>query len=253
MTSIYKFLLEKSAEGEIITGHSYAVYINLFLLFIVISQRGLSMRLNKQFATFYGIVLGDGCLSKVGKHHFISISGHKKDDYAFFVKINPIINNIRNKETNFRMRRKYGKIEFNFCDKKLFEKLASISFPVGKKVTQLIINYKFNNFKRFVIKGLFATDGSLVLTNNNGTLYPRLEISSISKGLLEQVSAYLKLKGIKSKVYISKKYQNNWNTLFRLQSNGQTNLLLFRRKIGFLNPKHEDRFHQYKKSVGGGI
>ena len=210
------------------------------------------MKLNKKFATFYGILLGDGCLSRCGKGYFISIVGHKKDDLSFFIKIKPLIKSVRGKQTPFRIREKYGKVEYNFSDKNLFQNFTNLEFPVGKKGTNLKISKSLKQYQKEVIKGIFSTDGSLVITNNNGTIYPRLEISGISRVLLEQIKEYYDSIGIKSHIYISKKYTNTWNALYRLQSNGKKNLFLFKEKIGFLNPKHEEKFRKYEKTAGGG-
>jgi len=63
--------------------------------------------------------------------------------------------------------------------------------------------------------------------------------------LLEQVKIELDKFNIKGNVYLSKKYENNWNNLYRLQINGKKNLIKFREKIGFFNPKHEKKFQYF--------
>ena len=45
------------------------------------------MMINENFALFYGILLGDGCLSKVGKCRFISISCNFHSDQPFINSI----------------------------------------------------------------------------------------------------------------------------------------------------------------------
>ena len=45
----------------------------------------MSLKINKNFAVLYGVMLGDGCLSLVHKmKKFISITGNKLDDIPFF-------------------------------------------------------------------------------------------------------------------------------------------------------------------------
>jgi hypothetical protein len=211
--------------------------------------------MNSEFATLYGILLGDGCLSTNGKGYFISICGHAEDDYSFFQAIRPLISLIRMKNTPFRIRKEQGKVEYNFSDKKLFYHLISVGFPVGKKGVDLEINPVFEDYKKEVISGIFATDGCLVITKNNGIIYPRIEISSISQTLLKQIRSYLNSISIKSGIYISKKASGHWNKLYRLQSNGNKNLTLFESSIGFLNPKHKKKYGDYtqKYNAGEGI
>ncbi|PIZ50590.1 hypothetical protein COY27_06625 [Candidatus Woesearchaeota archaeon CG_4_10_14_0_2_um_filter_33_13] len=197
------------------------------------------MKITKDLALVYGVLLGDGCLSKIRNHSFISITCNIHSDKAFLEKIKPFLEKLRQKPIKLYERKKYGKIEINFSDKKLFNQFLKSSFPVGKKGPNLIVPDRMLPFLKEIINGYFATDGSLVITNNNGIKYPRLEFSSISKSLLQQVQKFLKTLEITGNIYISKRYSNNWNTLYRLQINGKTNLKLFKNNIGFINPKHE--------------
>ncbi len=205
--------------------------------------------INNDLALIYGILLGDGCLCRSGKyHHIISIVGHIEDDYPFLNNIKPILEKIKGNVVKLRKRHSKGAIEINFSHKKTFFLFKDLGFPVGKKGINLKISNKFDeNFYRYIIQGYFATDGCLVLTNNNGTLYPRIEFSSISKPLLKQVLEYLNKNGMKGALYISHKYENNHNTLYRIQFNGKKNLKTFIEKIGFVNPKHDRKFEYYKK------
>ena len=194
-----------------------------------------------EFALIYGIMIGDGCISRSGKKYFISICGNIKDDPMFFERvIIPKLSKIRGKEIRYRRREKYGKIEINFSDKSLFTKFRTYGFPVGHK-RNISIPRKFLMNKVFikkVIAGIFATDGSIPLVRNNGILYPRLEFRSISRKLLKQIQVVLFEAGMKGGLY--KKF-------YRLQYNGIKQLLLFKKRIGFVNPKHSERVSQFLK------
>ena len=203
-------------------------------------------RFNRDLALLYGVMLGDGCLSRGKKAFFISICGHMKDDVNFFEKIEGIITKIRGKETKYRFRKNQGKIEYNFSDKKLFSTFKDLGFPVGKKGPELKIPSRLpDRLLIYAIRGYFATDGSVVLANNNGTLYPRLEIKSISKVLVCQVQSFLEKYEIPAKIYLTKVADGQ--DIYRLQVNGYVNGLKFHDCIGFYNPKHETRFLEYKK------
>ena len=201
-------------------------------------------KINKNFALLYGILLGDGCISSSSSKYFISVVGNIYDDIHFYEKIViPLFNGFRDKNTVYRKRPKYGKIEINFSDKDLFQYIRSVGFPVGKKGTKLLIPNKLRKYTKEVIAGLFATDGSLVLTDNNGILYPRIEIRSLSRKMLEQTRDFLNMNGLNGYVYKVKEK----SIMYRLQFNGRKNLFKFRKKIGFINPKHEDKFNRYIK------
>ncbi|MBD3249658.1 hypothetical protein GF336_06450 [Candidatus Woesearchaeota archaeon] len=203
----------------------------------------------KDLALLYGVMLGDGCLSKSGRAHFIVVSGHMNDDINFFKKILPIFTKIRKKECKISYKKNENTIEINFSDKKLFDIFREIGMPIGKKGISLKISERFDKklYNR-LIKGYFATDGCLVITNNNGILYPRIEFSSISKKILTQTKSYLESIGMKGGLYISHQPNGKWNTLYRTQFNGKNNLEIFRSKIRFINPKHEEKYKNWKKS-----
>ena len=90
---------------------------------------------------------------------------------------------------------------------------------------------------KYFVAGLFATDGCLALVNNNGTIYPRIEIRSISFVMLDQVRSLLVEYGMRGNVYNIKK-----DSSFRLEFPGKSNMDIFRESVGFVNPKHEEKY-----------
>ncbi|MBR9700113.1 hypothetical protein GOV09_06660 [Candidatus Woesearchaeota archaeon] len=208
-----------------------------------------------EFYILYGTMLGDGCLSRFGKHHYaLSISGHLTDDSPFLNKIAGILTKIRGKATPVRNRPKEGKVEINIADKELFTTFQNLGFPVGKKGNTLHIPTLINTDKyKYLIQGYFATDGCLVIANNNGIAYPRIEFSGISRKLLEQVLHYLIDIGMQGDLYVNKVYSNHYFTKYRLQFSGKRNLSVFISKIGFINPKHVEKYSNWKNDGGEGI
>ncbi len=205
-------------------------------------------KINKNFAIFYGILLDDGSLSLIRRNmKFITISSCIHDDGSFVHEIIvPILRKLRGKETNFKLSPKYGVIEFNFTDAKLFDFMASLGFPIGKKGNTINIPKLFyeRNLVKYVVQGYFAADGSLVLTKNPNLLYPRLEASSISKKLMKQICKFFNDSEINCKFYERKTKVWKWKQQYRIQSNGRKNLKIFARKIGFINPKHKERLNR---------
>ncbi|PIO08608.1 hypothetical protein COU59_01010 [Candidatus Pacearchaeota archaeon CG10_big_fil_rev_8_21_14_0_10_34_12] len=228
----------------------------------------MNSAVDKSIALLYGIMLGDGCLSyytsRDGKKHFvISITGSYNDDLPFFEKILvPLVENIRGKTVKIIKRESNGRIDLNFHDKELFNYFKGLGFIVGKKGPSITIPKIFyeKNLIRHIIQGFFATDGSLVLTKNPNKFYPRLEIHTIHKYLMSQAHSYLVSIGMKGHIYDKKsKPDPRWKTFqqqYRFQFNGKENLLIFEKLIGFVNPKHHEKFvkflrydRQYNKAV----
>jgi len=105
----------------------------------------MDYQLNKGGALFYGIMLGDGCLShhqsKDGQDYFfISITCSYRDDQEFMKEILlPLTIKLREKNVNIKQRPEKGTVELNFTDKRLFQKIKGLNFPVGKKGPELAI------------------------------------------------------------------------------------------------------------------
>ena len=212
----------------------------------------MPLKLTKNFAILYGIMLGDGCLCLFNtRKKYVSISGSLADDKPFFENIiQPIIKTLINKQIPIKLRPYCGSLELNFVKNSLFDFIHSFGYPIGKKGNKLFIPLIFydKNLVKYVIRGFFATDGSLVLTDNNGTLYPRVEANGIAKDLIEEISIFLNSKGINCKFYESKRkihYWANCQQQYRLQINGRKNLKKFIKEIGFVNPKQIERLKYY--------
>ena len=205
---------------------------------------------SNEFALLYGIMLGDGCISKVGKkHYFISIVGNLKKEIPFYTNIIiPIVEDLIQRKINLRKRITHRKLEIIFSNKSLFFALKKIGFQVGKKGNKLSIPplFSFEKYK-YLIQGYFATDGSFVLCNNNGIVYPRIEFSGISNPLLTQVYEYLIKIGIKGYMYIKSTYpEKNQQKQWRLQFNGKENLDIFHELIGFVNKVDQEKYNSYQ-------
>lgn len=217
----------------------------------------MTLKLTKNFAILYGIMLGDGCLSLVlGKKKTISITGNSNDDIPFFNNIiKPILKGLINKDIPIKFRKNENTIDLNFVNKKLFDFIHSYGFPIGKKGNQLFIPKIFYDEKlvKYILQGFFATDGSLVLTDNNGTLYPRVEANGVAKILIKEISDYLNSVGIKSNFYLAKRRVQigylNLQEQYRIQINGKDNLKKYVKFIGFVNPKQIEKLNYYYKKM----
>lgn len=212
----------------------------------------MRLDVNRNFALLYGIMLGDGCLSLYkGRKKFISITGSMVDDVPFFETIiQPVFKSLIHKEIQIKFRKSSRSIDFNFVNHGLFDFISSFGFPVGKKGDRLFIPKMFydKSLVKYVIRGFFATDGSLVITDNNGTIYPRVEANGISKNLLTEISVFLNARGINCKFYDAKRKASSsygGERQYRLQMNGKSNLKKFVKEVGFVNPKQIDKLNKY--------
>ena len=85
----------------------------------------------------------------------------------------------------------------------------------------------------YVLRGYFDTDGCVVNTNNNGLIYPRMEMKVSPSPMQRQFTEILN------------KYHFNFGSYqigkgkVRIQLNGKKELAKWNEIIGFSNPKHQ--------------
>lgn len=215
--------------------------------------------MNEKEALLLGIILGDGCIGVYDNNHQykIQITGHATDDKEFLLNVvKPLLKEIFNKNFRVSERRRCKAIDLIAYSKEIFDiinKKWGVEFGKGKKVfiaEQFVSN---PNIMKKIISGFFATDGSLVITNNNGVWYPRLEFQNTSYTILKQIRKFLASLGIKGGFYKMKRNKSIsfGKKIYRLQYNGVKNLLNFRKEIGFINPKHQLKFCEFKLEMLG--
>jgi len=125
--------------------------------------------------------------------------------------------------------------------KALFLALAHFGFPIGEKGQKLkipkqILNKKWD-IKKYVIRGLFDTDGYLFAKKHEGYRYPYISITTYSNILLNQV--YELLKEQKYPVY---KIRNEVNI------RGIQNTQRWMNDIGTSNEKHLIKYKYWLKN-----
>ena len=96
-----------------------------------------------------------------------------------------------------------------------------------------------------VIKGIFDTDGMIYLQPKYGKLYPRIEISTISKELGYQLNKFINQLGIRSTIYVWRKGHPNWNDAYKISVRGEKMLNKWMRIIEPHNSKHIKKFKFY--------
>lgn len=95
--------------------------------------------------------------------------------------------------------------------------------------------YLSKSLRKYVLRGLFDTDGSVVVTDNNGHKYPRLEIKISPSPMQNQIINIVTASGFNCNIYKLNKEK------VRLQINGVKELKRWKRLVGSNNPKHIKR------------
>ena len=189
--------------------------------------------MNKELAEFVGILLGDGSIDNKRQYR-IQITLNKTDlEYAKYI-IN-IINKISDVKIFLKSRKNENALDIQIFSKRFVNFLVDdIGMVPSPKWNRAVIPNVFlnNRFEKYVLRGYFDTDGSVVITNNNGVLYPRLEMKICPSPMRDSFIEILNRLGFKFGVYCIE------NNRTRLQMNGQGQLHKWLKEVGIKNPRY---------------
>lgn len=200
-----------------------------------------------KIAELIGILLGDGCLSLKSSgqsQNRLKISFNSKDDKEYISYVRELIRDIFNTEPILKFRHNENTADLFIFKKKIIDYLIDeIGLKLSPKWGNAIIpeEYTSKELGLLVIRGYFDTDGSVVLTNNNGTLYPRLEMKISPSPMQQQFIQILQDNGFKFGVYQIGRGK------VRVQLNGKGQLTKWRELIGFSNIKHTNKMNKVIK------
>jgi hypothetical protein len=197
---------------------------------------------NENLAEFWGILSGDGFLTKTGRVHRLGVCFHLKDDihYSRYVKL--LIKNLFNIEPTISIKKKETILYLLVHSKGITDFISENNFPIGIKKDKLKIPKWIANNNKFVkryLRGLIDTDGCLFYPKK-GTYkvnkYPVIEIKIHDKTFIKNIGTLINNLGFK---VVRQKY--------KIQLNGIQNLNKWLDVIGFKNIKHITRYLIWKK------
>lgn len=209
-------------------------------------QKPLNMDIsNTLFLEFYGVLLGDGWMSKLvyrGKTiNLIGISGNANKDKEFFIYLKRNIKTLFNRDAYLKYRPKYNSIELNFAHKELLKKMhEDLDFPIGEKIDleihDSIYNLGYEKMK-YVIRGILDTDGCVYFDKTPvGNPYPCLNLTMKAPRLMKQVFNMLINNGFKCML------QNRNGHAMQIILKGRKQLKKWMKEIGSSNPRNLNNF-----------
>ncbi len=133
--------------------------------------------------------------------------------------------------------------------KKAIEQLETIGLRFSPKWNRAIIPKQFTTGQRGlrVVRGYADTDGRVIVFNNNGTPYPRIEMKISPSPMQNQIIEILTKNGFEPRV------NDIGNGKVRIMISGKKKLMLWLRLIGFSNERNKRMVGRYlKKEDSGG-
>ena len=207
----------------------------------------VKIRQNRTFCEFYGAIMGDGCLSEYMvregyKKYVIILTTDRKRDWDYIRYLKSLVEKEFGIDAYIRDDIKHNVTRLEIRNKSLFDGMKRIGFPIGEKGRNLKIPNKLLilpwKVKKFIVRGLFDTDGSIFGKKNEGYKYPYICITSISSVLLNQLYLILRKQGYPC--YISSD---------DLLIKGIKNTKKWMSDIGTSNPKHKFKYDYWLKNA----
>lgn len=142
---------------------------------------------DRSLAEFVGIMLGDGSIAKyecsdgsgsikIQRVVKVTIS---KDEESYSRHVSALYQDLFGFEPAIHKRKNENTLDIRCFRKELFDYMTEeVGLRTAPKKRRAVVpeRYLQGKLSKYLLRGFFDTDGSLVLTDNNGTLYPRLEI-----------------------------------------------------------------------------
>lgn len=208
----------------------------------------VKINLNKNVCEFYGALMGDGCLSKCKVNrwyrYYIIFTGHKQLDKDYHENY---LNNLIKKEFQIKpyiqLIKNVNARKMTLFNISLFKELKKLGFPVGKKGQKLKIPNRLLklpwNLKKYLIRGIFDTDGCISARKDEGYKYPHIIITTSSKPLLGQLYKLLRERGYPAWITKSRR---------EIKIKGIKNTTKWMNDVGSSNLKHKFKYEYWVKN-----
>jgi hypothetical protein len=199
---------------------------------------------NPIFLELYGSLLGDGWLSNFvskGKRVWIiGLCGHISLDKKYLIYCNNNFERIFGRRGNFQEKPKTNTLQVIFRHKLFLKYLnEELDFPIGKKknlkIHQSIYKKGYKKVK-YVIKGIFDTDGSFHLSKSKKNPSPCISIHMKAPILIKQIGNILLKEGFKLS------YSDHGT---QIQLKGRIQLNKWMSEVGSSNSKHLNKIKKF--------
>jgi len=243
------------------------LYDVILLYYMKFSKQDLSKGLrlpkvdNNNLAYLCGVFAGDGSLNfrASRSEYFLKCVGNPKDEKGFYKKqIGPRFKNLFGFMPKLKLYDRNTTYGFTVYSRALVLYLTrNIELPLGVKYACLKIPPPFLQQQRLLvsfIRGLFDTDGCISFKKKYRSIpyYPVISFSSKSSSFVKEVSTILTKWGFNLFDYYNYKRKGprtkeGFTCISGVEMNGNDNLILWQKRIGFFSSKHNKKINKYWK------
>lgn len=199
----------------------------------------INMPLSEELCEFLGVIIGDGCTNKYGRMYQSQIAGDKILDKEYYSEIIlPLCIKVFGIKPQIVIRP--SGLYMNIYSKRMFEMLTQrFRIPRGIKCYTVEIPKEIldspKEMLNSVLRGMFNTDGGVGFDKRDTYKKPyvRINYTSASSKLINQIDQILDNYHIAHSVH-----SHNQGRAQQIQINGEKNVKIFLKEIGFSNPRH---------------
>mgnify|MGYP001562942392 CR=1 FL=1 len=200
---------------------------------------------DKRIAEFIGIMLGDGSISIYKTHAHKKIKIHRRikvtldsRNKGYIKHVSELMKEVLDVEPRINYKKTENAVDIATHRRdKLNYILNELKLKLSPKWNNMVIpKFYFNSYHgKFILKGLFDTDGCLSIFKNNSQVYPRIEIRLCPSPAQGQISKIL------SDLNFNFKIQKLERGKTRIRISGETELKRWFETIGSSNPIHLEK------------
>jgi len=205
------------------------------------------IKTSKEIAELCGMHAGDGTLYKTSRGLVWEMRGDLLEKEYYTDHVAPLLKSITNEvfQPKFRSGGKNGCFGIQTSNKILTNLIVQLGFNPGTKtytvrIPEYVINAD-NKIKLSFVRGLFDTDGCIRFERINNNIlhtYPKIEFTSASKKLIEDLFSLLQSLGFKPNIW--------GNKYFKLCISGKNQLKRFMSEVSPKNKKHLKKYQFWK-------
>ena len=201
---------------------------------------------NEVFCEFYGMLLGDGCITsyatKGTRKIAIIICGNRKLDHLYLKSWKKILEEEYGLYSYYYEQKGKSVCTLTIRNKKLCTDLnEKYDVPIGLKYGKIKISDRILKLswdkKKLVLRGLFDTDGIIFARKDEGYRLPHISITSKSNSFLKQIRDMLRKEGYPA-------YINGVDVRVR----GIGNVKRWFSDIGSSNPRNLKKYEYFLKN-----
>ncbi len=203
----------------------------------------------KRAAEFVGVMLGDGSIgiydynfkNRAKKHHRIKVTLDSRNK-EYIKHVAELMEETLGAKPTIQFKKNENAADIGIYSKeKVIYALETIGLKISPKWGRMEIpkKYSVGNLALFVLRGLFDTDGSITIFNNNGTVYPRIEIKMCPCPAQKQIMKILDESGFRYRV------QHLDRGKIRIRISGKKELKKWINLIGCSNELYLKRAKQF--------